>query len=584
MPSSGAIPSLKAKLPKSRALELRSLELSQEFAIENTPASDFWVCTTGISRNELSLIKCPQNIRMQRKLSPNTQILVTYRATFTEKYAQALNWHIPIVSSQFLYDLQGCHTRYKILPFSGSRFSTSAISSEIYANYFILLGAKYEQNCSIFIDFLICDDVSTEKYLFCKKYNIPIIPTANVFKNNYSDFIKKTRYDAVRVDVSGIFIGKTFLLDQSLSQPLFNKLRRLIIEEEGTRVSTLSEKVNFIFTADYSKYPDHQKLLFHYQYVFDCVESRSLLLPEFYQVHIPPKISILKDVIAVVDTAINDGTISHDMYRNKLIALGATVKNKIDMRATHFITRKARSQTAAHPQSTSKQRESYISVLPEWVDHCLATLKIPNAARFSVNGPMLALRRRAQTQRNGNIKVQFTGLPNFLKETAITKFQKHGIEYLDSPAYNECTHLIMGQPSISEKFLCTLVSGGWILRPDFIDHIDDCTLTGCENYEWVCTPEILEKDKKPVRSIRKWREQINQTGKRPFNRWVVKIYATKAKLRTYTMLIEAGGGKITQDDNHTHVFVDKDYGEEVKEIKVHSTDEIFAYLFKRGSE
>lgn len=558
-------PVISTRVARKRTSEMQSSLISQEYFIENTPLPTLNICTTGLSKAELERIQFPAHIKLQTKLTPNTQLLVTYRAILTAKYIQALKWHIPIVSINFLYDAFTNYKKYEFLPLSGTRFSTSAITNEIYSNYLILLGATYEPNCSIFVDFLVCDDSGTEKYLFCQKYNIPIIRTKDVFQNKFELFFKTKRYDALRVGVDGIFQGKTFLLDDSLPKSLFNQLRRMIIDGEGTRVSILSERVDFIFTLDFAKYHSWPDQLFHYQYVFDCVDCNAVLCCEFYRITLKPKITILSNVIIVVDPNLENAT----EYKNKLNALGAILKPNIDMRTTHYIT--------CDSKNDNKQ---YLAVLPEWVDQCLITFKMADTRRFSSNGSVLSLKRRVLTQRNKNIKVQFTSLPEFLKEKAMSKLKECGIESVDSTAYEGCTHLIMGQLSISEKFLCTLVSGGWILKPEFIEHISLDSIQNCSKFEWNCTSDTNHKDRKVIASVAKWRKQIERTGLKPFKRWRVKLYANESKLRTLSALIEAGGGVVTSENDSTHVFVDKGYTGEIKEKKSYSIDKLFAYLFK----
>jgi len=40
----------------------------------------------------------------------------------------------------------------------------------------------------------------------------------------------------------------------------------------------------------------------------------------------------------------------------------------------------------------------------------------------------------------------------------------------------DVTHVLMHQPSRSEKYLCSLASGKWILHPSYID---DCLEENC---------------------------------------------------------------------------------------------------------
>jgi topoisomerase (DNA) II binding protein 1 len=52
-------------------------------------------------------------------------------------------------------------------------------------------------------------------------------------------------------------------------------------------------------------------------------------------------------------------------------------------------------------------------------------------------------------------------------EDAINKL---GAQVLQSASFCEdVTHVLMSQPSKSEKYLCSLASGKWILHPSYID-------------------------------------------------------------------------------------------------------------------
>ena len=166
------------------------MDRSQSFEIQNTQNTHFQVPTTALTQAELSTVELPSYITISPTLTPKSRVLVSYKAVFTDKYIQALQWNIPIVNSQFLYSLNSHHKAFEMKPFQGAVFTTSQVTEEIYSNYFVLLGAKYEPNCSIFVDFLICDNEDSEKYDFCRKYEIPIIKTSQVFSGDYSAFYR----------------------------------------------------------------------------------------------------------------------------------------------------------------------------------------------------------------------------------------------------------------------------------------------------------------------------------------------------------------------------------------------------------
>lgn len=554
------------------------MDRSQSFEIQNTQNVTYQISTTAITETELSIVELPPHIHLSPTLTPKTHFLVAYKAVFTDKYIQALLWKIPIVNSRFLYSPGTNYKAFEMKPFQGVVFSTSGIADEIYSNYFILLGAVYEQNCSIFVDFLICDNENSEKFNFCKKYEIPVIKTSQVFGGNYRMFKKLTRYDAKQLHPKGMFLEKTFFLDPKLPKKLFNKLRRIIIENEGTRVSLINEDTDYVITLEYAEYKEYSSRVIYYQYVFDCIESNSLIYPEFYRVHILQYKPVLPNTIAVVDKTIENAS----EYIYKLKSLGSTVKSTVDVRTTHYFTRnndltslKAFAQTVG-----TEIRYPFQILTPEWIDPCIALLKHVKETRFNLNRPVISLKRKLSLKKDEEMIFQFTGLSLLFKEEAIKKFQSHGIRFVDSEKFEKCTHLIMGTLSFSEKFFCSLVSGCWILTPNFIQDFENQPNFDFEKYEWVSLESMTPKEKKTVDSIKRWRIKIHENKMRPFRRWNAKLYCPENKLDSYRSLILAGGGLVNGDGPYTHVFVDKSYTEEVKEENTLAADSIFSYLFK----
>ncbi|ELA41612.1 uncharacterized protein VICG_01360 [Vittaforma corneae ATCC 50505] len=343
-------------------------------------------------------------------------------------------------------ELQG----FEIKPFQGAVFTTSGISEEIYNNYFILLGAKYEPNCSIFTDFLVCDNEDSEKYKFCKKYEIPVIKTSQVFSGNYSLFKKKTKYDAKQLRPKAMFFERVFYIDPKLPKQLFNKLRRIIIENEGTRVSLISEDTEYVITFNYDEYREHSSKLIHYQYIFDCFESNSLLYSGFYRYHFPISKVVLQNAVSVVDKDMENA----NEYIYKLKSLGSNVKGVLDSRCTHYITKDANLSSLKSfvndpnsqmgGQKDDEQRFPFLVLSPDWVDQCLILLKHTKESKFSANKLTLNFRRRLSFKKQEEMVFQFTGLPLFFKDEAIRKFRNFGIKFVDSDKFEGCTHLIMG--------------------------------------------------------------------------------------------------------------------------------------------
>jgi len=601
------------------------MDLSQTYATENAANINIIVCTTGITSLEKACLNLPQNIHINASLTPKTQILVTYKCTFTEKYIQALGWNIPIVSSAYLYNTKSSYLEYQMKPFEGAKFSTSGITNESYSNYFILLGATYEPNCTIFIDFLITNNESSEKYKFCKKYGIPVIFDTEIYTMDHSKLTRRARQDAKEMDPVTLFKGTTFYLDSNLPKALFNRLRRLIIENDGIRVSIITDKTDYILTLDYDKYVEHSDKLYYYQYVFDCAEYKALLYPEFYRYH-RSRIcsSVLEGQAITIDPGVGD---SIRKYTSIIKSLGGLVRSRIDMKTTHLLVSKKNppklpdanrhanynayqcgTQCRSHfstqqPKSVhqaskagvnrlSANRElgnmsqvnrglgnksqQYQIVITEWIDQCLMTLQYVNEQKYLLKGGSLKLTKTEVTKRE--MKFQFTGLPAYFKDMATEKFEKYRIGYSDSPKYEDATHLIMGNMNTTEKLLFGMVNGSWILTPEFVENFENQPVFDFSRYEWRVEEDTSEKDAKIIRSIVKWRKRIQGGGTKPFHNWKVRIACKKEKAEHYKKLIEYGGGSMTTGDDYTHYF--KDRGYEVDNRSCIPTDYVFSYLFK----
>lgn len=565
--------------------ELISLEC------KSMPIEKQYISTTGISKLELSCIESISDYTLSPILTPQTKALVTYKAVFTEKYIQALIWNIPIVSIAYLYDSSASLKKYELNPFQGAIFSSSSVSEDIFINYLTQSGAVYEPNVSIYIDFLISDNEDSEKSKFCIKYGIPIIKTTQIFSNSFDLFKKKIKYDAKQLQAKALFFDKTFYIDPQMPSKLFNKIRRLVVENEGIRTSLIGENTDFIMTLQYDQYKDHTTKLLHYQYIFDCVESKAILHTEFYKYKFSTDRHILQNCISVIDKSIHNAV----EYVNKLKVLGSVVKTRLDSRVTHYITENPnytsimsfhKSYDKLTPKSKEKVSEDgfpFKIITPEWVDQCLTAQKRLKETRYSPGRPILSLKRRSSIKKEPEMLFQFTGLPTFFKAEAIKKFEKFGIKYTDSDKFEKCTHLIMGNLNSSEKLFCSIVSGNWILKPDFIEDFQNEQNFDFEKYEWSVDEVMNPKDKKIVESIKKWRIKIQKEHMRPFSRWNVKIYAMPNKLENYSNLISCGGGTMDEKIPYTHVFKDRDYKGEISEENCLSVDAIFSHLFKSNA-
>jgi hypothetical protein len=548
----------------------------QDFEIQSTFRQSIYVTTTGISDLEKRTVmeNLPKHIVLEEELSTHTNYLVTYKAVMTEKYLQALRWNTKILSIQWLYNTESSTKKYELLSFEGANFTTLGITNEIFNNYYCQLGATFKDSLSVSTDFLVSK--SPEKVEFCEKYGIPVVQPESVFTSEYEVYRKEQRHDAMWMDDGAIFNEKVFFLDPELPRPLFNQLRRMIIERGGTRVSGIDKDVEFILTFSHGHFDEDR--LYHYQYVFDCIEAGALLLPAHYKVFLRKDRPVLTNVIACIDSSLGENR-AHAC--NKLRALGAVVKTQRDLSCTHLIIKDRR-------EFSSSKQVPYKIVSSEWIDQCLYTLKHIREDKYIARTGALNLFSRSKEARM-NAKVsyvvpretlfQFTGLPTFLRNKAMAKFDELKIKYSNAEKYEGCTHLIMGSVNTSEKFLSSLCNGRWILRPDFIDAFDGSSGFDFGKYEWHVAESTLEKDRRIVESIRRWRERVEISGRPAFHKWVVKLCCDDAKRESYERVISSGGGRITHEGDYTHCFIARSYRGDVPSGGQYSTDYIFSHLF-----
>ncbi|KAG0442741.1 SMC5-SMC6 complex localization factor protein 1 [Dictyocoela muelleri] len=385
-----------------------------------------------------------------------------------------------------------------------------------------------------------------------------------------------------------IFENKTFYIDENLPKALKNILRRIIIENGGIRLANISQSLDYKISSygistnenimNYKKNgskisfsiknnPErsHKTEFINYSFVFESIDSGYILSTIPYSIQNGVKYQIFSNISFRVGNDLE--TI------NKIKALGGMLK---DSNATYDVS------------DTMHLKKNCITVT--WIDRCLYSLKINDKLKLTKKIRINDIEYRSNeitrvnevkncdsiksSKDNKNIIFQFTGLPSLLKSKAIEKLESLGIRYIDSMSYEGATHLIMGDINMSEKYLCTLVSGGTILGVDFID---DFNLDKTNQYEWN-VEGLKKKEQKIVLGINYWRKKILNEGL-PFRNWRVKVYSEKKDI--YEKILKCGGASVVEND-FTHVFVARDYVGKV-DFEHISVDYIFNYIFRKVS-
>ncbi|EDQ31275.1 Dolichyl-phosphate-mannose--protein O-mannosyl transferase [Enterocytozoon bieneusi H348] len=555
------------------------------------------IAFTGITKDELVLLNITEN-KFLNIFTNNTTQLITYKCIFTKKYIQALKIKLPIISIDFFHinslsNTCGIMQIKKLRPFEGAVFSTSNITNPLYGNYFVLNGAFFEPNCSIVIDFLICDEQNSSKYLFCKEHNIPIIHTSDVFTNKYDLYLKPNKVYAYEINKIGIFSNRIFYIDERLPKLLYNKLKRFIIENDGIRFPSITDNVQYILTNRSNSHLFTNENIYYYQFVFDCIENNALLYEEPYKIKIPKYSSILANCLISIDHNTykkefdkqykeNDDSYINNLLKNKIDeienkirSLGGLIQENIDMRTTHVITNNSKLESI-----------QYKIITEEWLNECIVHMKKIDESKFKPLANMF--KKSINTTK---IILQITGIEKEYEKKIIQYCTKHDITLIKSKTYNnKCTHLIMGTLVTTEKFFCALVNGCWILRPEIFDELENNLTIDiqnesiCEKYEWNTENCLLtkKKDLKIINSIKIWRIKIHNNKIKPFQAWKVKLCINKRDLPLYTTIIVNGGGTVVTTD-YTHMFVDTNVNKNnsTDPTKVYPINYIFNYLIKK---
>ncbi|ELQ76388.1 Nucleotide excision repair factor NEF2, RAD4/CUT5 component [Trachipleistophora hominis] len=237
--------------------------------------------------------------------------------------------------------------------------------------------------------------------------------------------------------------------------------------------------------------------------------------------------------------------------------MGGRTKQKYDYTVTHIVTQH------------DSLRKNAKCVRVEWVDRCLYAMRRCDERISIVRVP----RTRSVTY-NTHTMVQFTGIPPALKHTLKEQLNALDIKCADSEHMQGVTHLVSGSLATSEKFLCAMVSGIPIIKPNI-------TCTDLDSLMWT-EDDADDNDKKIVRAVMYWRGVIRRTHRLPFSGWRVRLLCTKARIGSYQRVLVCGGAEIV-DEKWTHCFKSKDYdGEDVKGVR--TTDYIFSYLFSHTSK
>ncbi|XP_054711049.1 DNA topoisomerase 2-binding protein 1-like [Uloborus diversus] len=168
----------------------------------------------------------------------------------------------------------------------------------------------------------------------------------------------------------------------------------------------------------------------------------------------------------------------------------------------------------------------------------------------------------------------FSNISEAYKNNFTRIIRKLGGDVSDIKAFDvNATHLVVAVPIKNEKFMSSVAAGKWVIHPDYFEACEkqDCFLDESE-FEWggPSSERFIESlapnSAKIAFCPAKWRAKLNKGDgwKGAFQEWKVVIVAEdKAKLLTYTKVLEAGSAEVFSSDSMesclnrlTHVIVE----------------------------
>ncbi|EPR78683.1 hypothetical protein SLOPH_1837, partial [Spraguea lophii 42_110] len=335
-----------------------------------------------------------------------------------------------------------------------------------------------------------------------------------------------------------------------------NLIRRLVVEHGGIRVDNSHNNIDYKININ-----------IRYQYVLDCIEYNLLLDSNRYKIinnntsnSLISNNSLIKSNLSnniISNTKIKnkifknynfyiENKIKNRVLVNKILALGGNITNNKKYINNNTYNSNSNSNMNIYNSNNSininnnihyyvtknknnRSSEYYKIVDTQYIDNCLYSMKIIHnntlSGRISYSsgkntmnnlrtmGSMVEYEDRVFQLTN--VSSLYSNIIKILNDNNITVIldKDNSDKNMTSTnpdknifsnfTNNYVTHLIMGKISTSEKFLCALVSGAWILKTSVIDDINNYWM-----HEWR-ESDVDGGDKKIVSAIRRWRERIN---------------------------------------------------------------------------
>ncbi|KAH9385629.1 uncharacterized protein NEMAJ01_0525 [Nematocida major] len=538
--------------------------------------------TTGLSSLEKGLIsKAFEGTQfvLSDTMGSGTSYVLAYRSKFTEKRILAEKWAVPVISVLWVYKSMSIKNimQFRLRKYEGCTFCTSGITNDLFINYYRLGGACHSSVLTRHCDFLVVNSVEqvSDKILYAKECNIPVISAENVFDDRVEFFRRSVQYESFVNEplTDEIFNGKTFYFEGDTAAHML--VRRIVIEYGGNRVERPGPDVSYsIHFGGAMK----KGTLVWYQWILDSADLGILLSPDGYLVdrtELPPR--PLEKAVVFPMVCKEEGL----RTRNKVHALGGEIAMQMNSKITHCVVERKSKQMQNRVRNYLKVYKINVCFL-EWLNQSIYYMKRLNEEKFEMPTGLKTLPEvvieKKETRRKASIKympsdqtgwkVQFTGMVDKLKEKAMRVLGMKGVVVIDSPEYaSECTHLIVGTVTVSLKLLSAVSSGCILMDYRIVDDLLQNIYTKESDYELGLRDLKLDapKNEKVIRRLISaasiWRAKKTESGKRAFSGWSVVILVTKDK-EILEKLIENGGGRIVKEnlEINTHIntlyFVD----------------------------
>ncbi|KAI9101090.1 hypothetical protein DFS34DRAFT_613126 [Phlyctochytrium arcticum] len=160
-------------------------------------------------------------------------------------------------------------------------------------------------------------------------------------------------------------------------------------------------------------------------------------------------------------------------------------------------------------------------------------------------------------------KFQLSGFPRADRIRMAKTVVSLGGIVLQGDVWNlECSHLVASKPARTEKPLAAMASGGWVLKPQYLDasaragkFVDEVL------YEWTANNDTPPEDRLVFQAPQKWRLRVEEQkrkglpeGQRPgsYTGWRVLLVVDTKKRDGFQRLLEAGGAKVVLANPRTH--------------------------------